>query len=72
MKLSNSFFWIGQSLYSPIYYVMIYKIIYVNNLNKSHNSLKKSKTKVIRRWFIQLLHSELKEDIRRWLIDEKG
>ena len=49
MKLSNSFFWIGQSLYSPIYYVMIYKIIYENNLNKSHNSLKKSKTKVIRR-----------------------
>ena len=50
---------------------MIYNIIYVNNLNKSHNSLKKSKTKVIRRWFIQLLHSELKEDICRWLIDEK-
>ena len=46
MKLSNSFFWIGQSLYSPIYYVMIYKIIYVNNLNKSHNSLKKQKLKL--------------------------
>ena len=53
MKKNKTLLQIGLELSFLTYYMVIYKIIHVYYLNKSHNLYKINVIKIIREWSIQ-------------------
>ena len=62
MKKNKTLLQIGLELSFLTYYMVIYKIIHVYYLNKSHNLYKINVIKIIREWSLQSPYKGLKKD----------